>query len=126
VSEHTDRSSFGAECLVLPAPTAGPALIVATQPNSPAGDLVARLPGAAQESAIALAGGDPLPVYSVQGTVSALPDEHALTPVTLSGTDGASLRLEAAAQPPGVVRLRPARGGGRRFRWRYKRARLQR
>ena len=107
VGEHVDRTGLDPTCLVLPAPTAGPALEAVTAPDTSAGALLASLPNSQRVAQIALAGGAPWPVYRVAGQTPALSDEHAVAPVTFANAAGEGLRLAAVAQPaPGLLRLR--------------------
>ncbi|HEX6797802.1 MAG TPA: glycosyltransferase family 39 protein [Ktedonobacterales bacterium] len=107
VGEHADRAGFGANCLVLPAPAAGPALEAVTAPNTAAGGLLASLPNSSRVAQMAIAGGAPWPVYRVAGATPLLPDERAVAPTTFVNTAGEGLRLTAFAQPaPGLLRLR--------------------
>lgn len=102
-----DRVTFARDCLVLPTPGAGPALVVATEPRSPAGDLLTALPSARHIADIAVSGGSPFAVYRVGGSVPRLGDEQTLSPITFADTAGNSLRLDGlATSGSGVARLR--------------------
>ncbi|HEY7850684.1 MAG TPA: hypothetical protein VIC27_11505, partial [Ktedonobacterales bacterium] len=88
VGEHADRTGFQANCLVLPAPQAGSALVVVTAPNTPAANLLAAMPEAQPGGQISLAGGTPFPVYRVAGTPPLLPGEQPVAPVSFTDATG--------------------------------------
>ena len=108
VGEHADRTGIDPTCLALPAPASGPALVAVTAPNTPAGALLASLPGSQRVAQIAVAGGAPWPVYRLAGQAPPLlADEHVVAPATFVNAAGEGLRLEAVAQPAaGLLRLR--------------------
>lgn len=104
--ERADRVSLRDSCLLLPAPSSGPALEVAAGLDPPAGALLAQLPNAQQVAAVPLAGSTPLPVYRVQGATPALPGEHTVTPALFRDGHGDALRLDAALIKGDMLRLR--------------------
>jgi 4-amino-4-deoxy-L-arabinose transferase-like glycosyltransferase len=107
ISEHPDRLSFADDCLVLPAPGAGPVLLVSTTANSPTAALLAALPNAVHVADVPVAGGRPFAAYRVQGPLGGLPDDRSLAPAVFRDAAGAGLRLEAAALvTPLLLRLR--------------------
>ena len=106
IREHGDRIGFAGSCLLLPARTAGPTLVVSTQASSPAAMQLAQLAGARLIKTMPMPGVEPFQVYAVQGTAT-LAGETRLTPAIYRGPGGERLRLEAATlQAPGVLRLR--------------------
>jgi 4-amino-4-deoxy-L-arabinose transferase-like glycosyltransferase len=107
VREHPDHVELVESCLLLPAPDAGPALVVSTEANTPAVALLSRLPNAVRVADVPLAGGAPWPVFRVAGAPPALGDETPTGGVTFQGAAGAGLRLDAAAlASSGLLRLR--------------------
>ena len=105
VGEHSDRASFDANCLVLPAADQSPALVVATSDDQPAQSFLAALPGVATGASIPMAGGAPLTTYRVSAPVSSAPGDVAVAPAVFTG-GGLSLRLDAMAlTTTGGVRL---------------------
>lgn len=107
VAEHSDRVGFAANCLVLPAPDEGPALMVATQPAGPANSLLSSLPMLKPVANLAMAGSAAIAVYQLSGKLPPLIGEQALTPITFADAGSNGLRLDAMAiQPDGRIRLR--------------------
>jgi hypothetical protein len=107
VAEHSDRVGSAANCLVLPTPDEGPALMVATQPSGPANSLLSSLPMLKPVANLAMAGSVPIAVYQINGKLPPLIGEQALTPITFADAAGNGLRLDAMAiQPDGQIRLR--------------------
>ena len=109
VSEHPDRVSVTENCLLLPAPSAGPSLIVnavAPPVENPAAALLPTLPNVGEVGQIPALGAAPWQAYLAQGATPALPGE---TPLAVSYRDqqGDALTLAGAAvTAPGVIRLR--------------------
>ncbi|HEU4785018.1 MAG TPA: glycosyltransferase family 39 protein, partial [Ktedonobacterales bacterium] len=107
VAEHSDRVGFAANCLVLPAPDEGPALMVATQPSGPANSLLSSLPMLKPVANLAMVGSASIAVYQIDGKLPPLIGEQALSPITFADAAGNGLRLDAMAiQPDGQIRLR--------------------
>ncbi|HET8909258.1 MAG TPA: glycosyltransferase family 39 protein [Ktedonobacterales bacterium] len=107
VSEHADRVGSAANCLVLPAPTEQPALVVATLPAGPANSLITSLPELSPVANLSMAGSGDIAVYQMNGTLPVLLGERPLTPITFADAAGNGLRLEALAmQQDGMLRLR--------------------
>lgn len=107
VAEHSDRVGSSANCLVLPAPDDGPALMVATQPAGPANSLLSSLPMLKPVANLAMAGSAAIAVYQLSGKLPPLIGEQALSPITFADAAGIGLRLDAMAiQPDGQIRLR--------------------
>jgi hypothetical protein len=107
VRDEPQRMSFAGACLLLPAPQAGPALVVSTSSITPAATLLPALPNATHVEDISMPGGEPFQVYAVQGNLPLLPREHAVGPITFADAAGNGLRLDAEATvAPGVLRLR--------------------
>jgi len=106
VREHPDRVGFMDACLVLPAPDARPALVVAASDSLDARAL-ATLPNAGIVAEIAMAGNAPLVVYRVAGTLpAALPGEIPLAPVRLRDAAGQGLQLDTGLVDGAQLRLR--------------------
>jgi hypothetical protein len=109
LGERADRTGFYGDCLLLPAPDAGPALEVATLPLDSAARLLDALPNARHLADIATTGhAPPFRVYRVEGALPPLAGELPLSPVTYRSGQGQVLRLESA---------RPEAGGVLRLRW---------
>ena len=107
VSEHPDRVASPDDCLLLPTPTAGTTLEVATVPGGHASQLLDGLPNAGRVGEVPMPGGAPFPVYRLQGAAPLLPDETTMGPVTFLDAGGNGLRLDAAARVgPELIRLR--------------------
>lgn len=107
VAEHSDRIGSAADCLVLPAPDEGPALVVATQPAGPANSLLSSLPVLEPVANLAMAGSASIAVYQIDGKLPPLIGEQALSPITFADAAGNGLRLDAMAiQSDGQIRLR--------------------
>ncbi len=107
VSEHADRSAVSGNCLMLPGPNEGPALIASSVSGTPADALLAALPGASQVADLALRGSSPWPVYRVAGPPPLLRGETAVVPAEFRDAAGNGLRLDAVAvDGPGLLRLR--------------------
>jgi hypothetical protein len=107
VSEQPTRVDVADNCLLLPAPGAGPALLVSTESSADATALLAGLSNARHVAGLPLAGGAPWAVYRVEGAPPALAGEVATGGVSFRDAAGNGLRLDAvAAQEPGVLRLR--------------------
>lgn len=107
VREHPDRMSFAGDCLVLPAATASPVLVVSTTAQGETANLLAALPNASHVAAIAMPGGEPFVVYRLAGQTPALPGETPVAPVVFHDAAGNGLRLDAVARiTPTVLRLR--------------------
>jgi hypothetical protein len=107
VAEHSDRVGSSANCLVLPTPDDGPALMVATQPAGPANSLLSSLPMLKPVANLAMAGSAAIAVYQLSGKLPPLIGEQALSPITFADAAGNGLRLDAMAiQPDGQIRLR--------------------
>ena len=107
VTEHPDRTGFGAGCLVLPAPDEQPALVVATPPAGLANMMISSLPELKLVANLAMAGSDDVAVYLMQGMLPPLLGERTIAPVRFADAAGAGMRLDAVAlQPDGLVRLR--------------------
>jgi 4-amino-4-deoxy-L-arabinose transferase-like glycosyltransferase len=107
VREHPDRVELVESCLLLPAPGAGPALVISTEANTPAVGFLSQLPNAVRVAEIPLAGGAPWPVFRIAGAPPALSDEMLTGGVAFHDTAGAGLRLDAVALTTGgLLRLR--------------------
>jgi len=123
VSEHPDRQSVTQNCLLMPAPNAGPTLIVdAVAPIvvNPAAALLSTLPNVHRAGALPVAGSAPLQAYLAQGATPALPGEAPLA-VSYHDSQGDALTLVGATiTGPGQLRLRwriDAAPAGRWFRF---------
>jgi len=107
-SERPDRVAVTENCLLLPAPSAGPTLIItaiAPLASSQATELLATLPNVRHVGQIAALGSAPLQAYLAQGATT-LPDT---TPLAVSYRDqqGDALTLDGATvTAPGLIRLR--------------------
>lgn len=106
-SEEPDHVAFTDTCLLLPAPDAAPALVVATDPSTLPAQLLATLPNAQAVAQVQVAGGPPFAVYRVAGTTPTQGGELPVVPASFVDASGNGLRLDAAASiAPGLVRLR--------------------
>ena len=109
VSEHPDRVSVGQNCLLLPAPSAWPTLIVAAvaaAPDSQATALLPTLPNVRSVGQLTVPYGASWQAYVAQGATPALPGE---TPLAVSYRDqqGDALTLAGATVTAlGIIRLR--------------------
>ncbi|HEX6541348.1 MAG TPA: hypothetical protein VF040_06315, partial [Ktedonobacterales bacterium] len=109
IREHSDRTGVVGDCLVLPAPSADPALVVSTRAASPQARLLAALPNANRVRDYAMPGDEPLVIYRLnrQAPLPLLSDERALSAVTWQDGHGNALRLVAGTRTAaGVIRLR--------------------
>jgi hypothetical protein len=107
VAEHSDRVGSAANCLVLPTPDEGPALVVATQPTGPANSLLSSLPMLKPVANLTMAGSAAIAVYQISDKLPTLIGEQAMSPMTFADAAGNGLRLDAMAiQPDGQIRLR--------------------
>lgn len=97
VGEHSDRVGVTGNCLILPAPDAGPSLVVSAMPQSNAAMLLPELPNAQQVGAIPMHAGPSLATWRVQGATPLLAGEIALRPITFSDASGARLTLVGVA-----------------------------
>jgi 4-amino-4-deoxy-L-arabinose transferase-like glycosyltransferase len=109
VADHPGHYRVPDDCLVLPAPAMGPALVVSSRASSAAAQLLSQLPGATHVADLPLPGGEPLQVYRVSAAAATLPGERSLAPLVFRDTAGAGLSLEGVA---------PAGSGMLRLRWR--------
>lgn len=106
-SEQAGHVAFTDTCLLLPAPAAGPALVVATDPATQPAQLLAALSNAQPVAQIPVAGGPPFAVYRVTGTIPMQSGELPVVPASFVDSSGNGLRLDAAASvAPGLIRLR--------------------
>jgi hypothetical protein len=107
VSEHPERVSVPDDCLILPAPSSSPALIVSSRASSDAAQFLSSLHGVQHIAEIPLPGGEPLEVFRVTASVPASPAERDGTPVIFRDGAGNGLELDSVAwSRPGVLRLR--------------------
>ncbi|MFI5272882.1 MAG: glycosyltransferase family 39 protein [Ktedonobacterales bacterium] len=107
VREHPTRTGFVNSCLVLPAVSSGPALLVTTESASQAAQFLAQSPVATRVAAIPMPGNPSFTVYRVAGLPTLLPDETPLAPLLYRDASGNALRLDALARTsPTTVRLR--------------------
>lgn len=105
--ETSSRVSIAETCLLLPAPSAAPALVVATNPAALPAQFLMTLPNVQRVAEVPLAGGPAFAVYRVSGATPTLRDELPIVPATFAGPAGSGLRLDAAAvAAPGMLRLR--------------------
>ncbi len=107
VGEHPDRASSSDTCLVLPAPSASPSLVVSTTAESPAAALLPGLPNARHIADIPVLGAAPFNVYAVSGSVPALASDFPVSAAVYHPTPRDALALDAAAiDASGNLRLR--------------------
>lgn len=107
VAEEPGRVGLYGNCVALPAPNAGPALVVSTARDNPDAALLAALPDARRVAALPMPGGEPFGIYRVEGAPALLPGETPLAQVVFRNRASASLRLEAGAwERPNTLRLR--------------------
>lgn len=105
--DNASRVAVAENCLLIPAPSTAPGLVVATDPSAVAARFLATLPNARPVAQVPLAGGAPFAVYRVSGIVPGLRDELPVLPGTFANASGSGLRLDAAAVAgPGLLRLR--------------------
>ncbi len=108
IGEHPGRIGVADACLVLPAPSRRPALIVATRPTSRAARLLASLPNATLAGTIAMRGGTPFLAYTYKGTLPRLlVGERGAGGITFGAATQPDARLDAVSvAAPGVLRFR--------------------
>jgi hypothetical protein len=107
VGERGDRASSTDTCLVLPAPSAAPSLVVTTTPGSPAAKLLPQLPNAQHIGDVPILGGEPFHVYRVSGAVPPLAGDVTVPPAVYRPAANDTLQLDAAAvDASGSLRLR--------------------
>ncbi|HKV82999.1 MAG TPA: glycosyltransferase family 39 protein [Ktedonobacterales bacterium] len=97
VGERADRIAFDQNCLVLPAPTQGPAIVAATYGEGANAKFLRTLPNAVHVANIQMPGTEPMVAYRVDGQTPALADETAVAPATFAMANGSGLKLDAIA-----------------------------
>jgi hypothetical protein len=107
VGERPDRVRVPNDCLVLPAPSAGAALVVSSQASSNSARLLASLPEATHLAALPLPGGEPLQVFRVAAPLVPSRGEQRSTPLIFRDAMGNGLELDGVSWAGrGVMRLR--------------------